>query len=1699
MPTTKLDNFADWLRASVSRGVQINNDGSVELARTNRFPNQHLQVIGEDGEPVAYDLSGMPEKLVAYGVLLTQKGAKPSTLSRQTTSHLPLTTDAWDANQPIVPGAPALGKSGPKPSPPQVSVEEDPTRGFDGGRYGYAFALGRRGGKPTPVSGEVFFDVGNSQSIPCPLPSQTNGADLIYLYLRRPGGANLARQRPVDIERLRGRTTFELQGPYVDGPPPAAVNDSGLSRPQTPRVTGPARFRDVVQEPSRFDLWAARYRFALQLEDERSGETLLSVASPEIVVEGDTVREKIRVAVEETAEGQPDPRFAGADPRKIRPSGKLSENEYLGEEVDFEESRLVGLLNESRRAAGVPDLVLSQVMNRTAYNQALGEGWSALRRAREEGYEGEEITTRLLPREDGGADALVPLLGDPIDGRYLSSDPSLRSVGVAREQNADGTWAWCLVAGEPIGELPDGNAPMRCIFVDEDGNEHEYGENLPDDARIGVFLSWSLVRNGRMHYSYGGSYGQNVSAAASRWHALGRVSVRSGGSECAITDGALSSANAVTYSDGRIVLDAQNFAGGNTNTRNKVCVHEFGHALGFAHTAADFASVMEPGTNMSGETNANEFLTQYDKDEYARKYGTAPAEPTPTEPTPSPGTIVVAPGATNTTPGTVVNKTSGTTENPVAPSPPAPRLETPGTPESPQGPRFRYEYRTKVLPVKKGVCFAWRVPKIVRNTPGVRAKYWVQINDAWHRAYLKRSSTGKDTSFRSGTKIHGYPPDEEPGGMQIGLVQEEPPTEDTTVLEPPDPGTKPDAPEPVDAVLPDAGPYLASVFGVLEGGAETVPSDPTPYSVGLNQFARIKPIKTVNRLVNAEGTLKDARGVPVGWKPVDFVSNVTGWSWVNGVLRIDCASPSAARSGLESTSVPVNRAVDVLTVSGLMEMERHVVGEARISLYELRQDGSVVRETVAVSLASFGGMEEPVVFGPGYREWHASTASVKLVVGIAPDSSGTSNLRFTVRKLQLVGFPAALRRFEEGPKGAVGTFDTDATKALSAHSFWAVGPAPTPPGASLPEPEPARSIVGFDGGAFPAEWSRNANIVGEVVRGAAIHGPFGWRVAKTGGSYLGAAWMARHDPGLSREGAIRFLLRVAVRPTFGEVVLARIYAQGGATLAELVHRSDGTLWVHAARPELGRTVKRQATQPIADGSVLDLELSANGTGTRDGGVTLSYVPFSPGAPRTALYRSGGHDFRALPANTVQVGVASSTDARATFEYHFDQIVHSRYGDIIGRERPALPAGRTVPLHDAPLDANGLARLLDQDGSRKMQLYFFIAPGQGPASDPVRVPLLEEPLPVKPGLTHTIAPFGRWCVFTPEAAPGLRVTLVGPGLEPKEAGSCHGAGMAGVRGWDDDFLVFDVPPVFEDGKAYTGAKVELVMHDGVYVFQDFLFAEGALTTQEARDAMRGYARAKEGEFSVILPTLPEHDKGFSGGTWWARLGVQRAEGELAPGSTLALLFASSDSLDAAFLDESPDPLTVPPRRYARVSGRLTGNGRNSPVLPGGAVFLETWHPIGTLTRADGSEFPGAALVGNLVYPVSYPDEETERVGAETFVNELTDDIARVSGLKIFVSTEDTLIELQERCLRDEFRIEAVHSGNRVPGRALRIRFTERLKPDVKDFGSKVLEIEGVPRREIYATLSAEEVEVIEVAPLSGPRDVLLASESLMLPR
>ncbi len=82
MPLISTNSFASWLKSSLSAEMDILPDGAIELARSNKWPNQYMQEFSEDGEPTGVDLRWNVEKKVGSHVHITASAGSGRSFGR---------------------------------------------------------------------------------------------------------------------------------------------------------------------------------------------------------------------------------------------------------------------------------------------------------------------------------------------------------------------------------------------------------------------------------------------------------------------------------------------------------------------------------------------------------------------------------------------------------------------------------------------------------------------------------------------------------------------------------------------------------------------------------------------------------------------------------------------------------------------------------------------------------------------------------------------------------------------------------------------------------------------------------------------------------------------------------------------------------------------------------------------------------------------------------------------------------------------------------------------------------------------------------------------------------------------------------------------------------------------------------------------------------------------------------------------------------------------------------------------------------------------------------------------------------------------------------------------------------------------------------------------------------------------------------
>lgn len=1005
--------------------------------------------------------------------------------------------------------------------------------------------------------------------------------------------------------------------------------------------------------------------------------------------------------------------------------------------------------------------------------------------------------------------------------------------------------------------------------------------------------------------------------------------------------------------------------------------------------------------------------------------------------------------------------------------------------------------------VKRNAGIFCRAPRIVRQRPGgegLRYTYWIlfepeqagegESGPVFYRAYPRYRRTGAAGYFGgedgSGVWVHGYAPDSEPKGLYHGLVQEEPPTEDTTIIEPPDPTTVPDEATPSGTETPPAGKYLVSVTGVTRSGALTQVSEPTEVTLGAGEIMQItpRPLGAVNLLANAEFTRLEANGRPRNWALANVGANDTGaFDVADGVLTLRTTQSTATQISAESRPIPAS-SDSVFTVGGDLEVRQYISGEARVVLRQY-QGATLLRSTNAATLTQNGALPFSQRFSgadlPTGHDLHPDTDNVTLFI-VLPGTV-TNNLRALVSNLRVLGLGTDIRKVDFTPKP--NSFDVSPAVPVRGGSYIAYGPAPQVSG-RIVEAEPPLEIVDFESGHWPASWTHNT--VGTVTTNerstaAALHGSYGWRLADNDNA-RSQRYYTKPFTADTRKKANRFLVRVDRLPTRGIVALGFV-ASGSQTLASVRVDSEGRLSVSCYYPNGDRYNANNIAWNVRAGTTLDLEITVTGGRSSNGIVTVGVG--RNGSHRVVAFEQGGFDYRGYSVDTPGIGVHYVTESSARWTLSYDQVVITENGDVLDREAPAPPSGYTPPPPDVPVGADGLYRELDPDGQKINQGYTVIEPG-ATDDEPRTLPLGE--YAVKPGASYTAGIYARWFSFTDKDS-YLRATLEGEGEEPLRVVDIP---MSDANSWRELWDTFEVPDYLPGEPLYTSVRVELVLESGIFVPQELLLHEGLLGTHAERDAARTYDRARgPASIEAVLPAEPPARWTLHGaGGSWSDFGIREAtdvtldsEGVTMNAVTLSREYATSKD-NASFTPLVADSaLVTPDEPYLKLRATLTGDGRYSPIIAPGGMYLQTWHPLSTLMRADGSHFPGVAIMGNIHYGLSYPDSEVARVGGHHQTVETTEDIGRLYGLRIMAFSEDAAREIEEDSLREDFVVEAPVVGNSAEGMRFTIRMREQARFETENLAPRIIEDLGERYTGLFAIAEIEEAEILESAPLAGP--------------
>lgn len=634
-------------------------------------------------------------------------------------------------------------------------------------------------------------------------------------------------------------------------------------------------------------------------------------------------------------------------------------------------------------------------------------------------------------------------------------------------------------------------------------------------------------------------------------------------------------------------------------------------------------------------------------------------------------------------------------------------------------------------------------------------------------------------------------------GYTTVLVQEDPPEEDASGVEPPTGETDP--PVGTGFTRPGKGTYRKT-YAPVYGGVERRAAVPVKETITDTEMLLLEVPNPVNRLANPAGTARGADGLPLSW-----TANLT-----NGVLADALGKLGVATSGLvndttgastgnatpyrQSDFLPVNQGVTE-TVRGILEVSSYAGsgGFGRHSLVQLRADGTTVVTTLT-QRNSNGSTPYDVTVGPT-----GSGASLILDEGatdtalrIGTDGSVGRNMTVRGYDLALHPFDGAPRKFVFPPEGVPEIADPDAPPEAD----YPPGPvvcitrpkSATPPPGFVPV-EALSAPTNPTTAGWTANRTNNANVGLEVAN------PY--RAYSNATNTRAQSFWSKTYPIGSGTGFVNGS-SLAVRGPFSFPLLP---ARAGNTLIFLsihdaagnfmgfvrIHNNGSVLLI--GRNRTNRDTVKTALTGLSPSDIADAELIAGGGNTTRGRVSL--VASVGGEFRRELASVEGIDFAGrVPRQIRYMGVYES-DTAGRWEVLNNYLRVTSSGDVV-EEFSADP----LPP-DRPVGANGSFLELDEDGEPIRQLYIFVPPN----FEGERYGAEHEEFFVKPGLAQTLSVYARFEDLAPQQYPTMRLRLFDTaGNEWEPSDQLTPADLSGTKAWGVDLVShFTPPPGFFRGR------------------------------------------------------------------------------------------------------------------------------------------------------------------------------------------------------------------------------------------------------------------------------------------------------------
>ena len=554
-------------------------------------------------------------------------------------------------------------------------------------------------------------------------------------------------------------------------------------------------------------------------------------------------------------------------------------------------------------------------------------------------------------------------------------------------------------------------------------------------------------------------------------------------------------------------------------------------------------------------------------------------------------------------------------------------------------------------------------------------KIYCQINEGtnvpWYRL-VATSKPDRSVHFAKNATVRLYGITDEmqvKGQLGYVLVQEDPPTEDTTGLE--DISGEMEPPVSVGAARPAPGRYVVA-YSETRGGRETPVSRFAEVTlagasgVATETFEVRFPPK-VNRIPNALFSRIGSDNRPLSWTFSLAGGTIFPYAGGTGIKTagqiLDALQTPEAK---QSAPMPVD--TDKLeTFRGTLKVSDRVSGSGRVEVVQYSDAaGTVALSAITLATLSANGTSPYIKkVGPGGDvPWHSDTASCRVrwyAFG------NPRNLRVDLIKPALHPFDGAPRTFEERPENSrelwVPTNDPSVPYPSGHQVVISYPPAVSGLQAGV---APPLDFATHDGSLEPGfSTSKSTANTDTTASLATRSGITVFRSAKTRKGTFASA-IASKTYTAAGTLAIRSLIWLDNTPTFVGARVAVLTILSGDVLALLYVRRDPSNLSTLLLSTFGVS-GFQRFAPVASylplGAMIDAELIVGGAGTTGGNASVNLgIEDDEPSPRASI---SGVDWSGKPASSVSYGGRAESHSATTWSFDFDDTVVTRSGYASG--------------------------------------------------------------------------------------------------------------------------------------------------------------------------------------------------------------------------------------------------------------------------------------------------------------------------------------------------------------------------------------------------------------------------------------------------